>query len=310
MPKAEIHAFVRAVEAGSLLGAASMVRMTPSAVRDVIARLERRLGVTLFRESGKVLRLTEAGESYYPRARRIVDDQREAEAGLSGEPKGRVVIGSARTFGLAQLVPALASFRARYPEIELGLALSDDVAAPALRHADVTLRTGGEEQTRRSAQTLAFYGQSLCAAPAYLERWGTPQVPADLAGHACLAGGTPATWRWTFETPDGDLEERPFRPSVTADGDDARLQLALEGLGIARLPDFLVAGPIGEGRLVPLLTAAHSAPVERLDALYLQSRRRIGKVAACLDFLQARFSEASWNREAEASEAGAAGHQP
>jgi len=296
-PSSEMRVFVRALDRGSFSAAASDLELTPSAVSKLVSRLEQRLGVRLLNRSTRKLALTPEGETYLTRARQILADIDDAEAEVGrvrGAPRGLLRVNSVTAFGLYQLTPALHDFLVRFPEINVELCTSDRIIDLVEENADVAIRCGRVTDGALIVRKIASLEWVICAAPAYLERRGTPRAPSDLKDHDCIIMATgPTHKRWPFRTSTGvDAVEITPRVSV-ADG-EAALRLALEGAGIIRLSDVIVGASIRAGRLVPLLTDIHYVEPLQLSAVYLAGRHRLPKVRVFLDFLIERFGHAPW----------------
>ena len=285
----DMRAFVQVVESQSFSGAATVLGLSPSAISKLVTRLEQRLRVRLLHRTTRRLALTSEGDVYFARARQILADIEEAEAQvakLRGAPRGHLRVNTSIGFGVHQLAPALPDFLTRYPEIEVELSLTDRIVDLVSEQADMTIRAGRIVDTTLTARKLADFTRTICASPSYLARCGVPSRPADLTEHNCILMAFRAR---------GKMEDIEITPRVMTDNSEAALRLALEGAGIVRLADIIVAEPIRRGLLVPLLADAHYAEPVALSALYLAGRHRLPKVRVFLDFLIERFSSAPWN---------------
>jgi DNA-binding transcriptional LysR family regulator len=293
----DMRAFVQVVESQSFSGAATVLGLSPSAVSKLVTRLEQRLRVRLLHRTTRRLALTSEGDVYFARARQILADIEEAEAQvakLRGAPRGNLRVNTSIGFGVHQLAPALPDFLTRYPEIEVELSLTDRIVDLVSEQADMTIRAGRIVDTTLTARKLADFTRTICASPSYLARCGVPSRPADLTAHNCILMAFQTPNRWVFRAR-GKMEDIEITPRVMTDNSEAALRLALEGAGIVRLADIIVAEPIRRGLLVPLLADAHYAEPVALSALYLAGRHRLPKVRVFLDFLIERFSSAPWN---------------
>lgn len=296
---ADMRAFVRVVEHKSFSAAAGVLGLTHSAVSKLVSRLEDRLGVKLLHRTTRRLALTSEGEVYFARARQILSDIEDAEAEVARwrkSPRGRLHVNSSIAFAVHQLSAALPEFLVRYPDIQVDLSITDRVVDLVEEHADVTIRNGRIVDMALTARKIAEFERTICAAPSYLSRRGTPRTPADLAKHVCIAMSTTPS-RWPFRLREG-IERVEVAPRVTTDNGEAALRLALDGAGIVRLSDMMVGGPINRGLLVPLLVDVHYPEPLPVSALYLAGRHRLPKVRVFLDFLVERFSSAPWRIEA------------
>ncbi|ESX76773.1 MULTISPECIES: LysR family transcriptional regulator [unclassified Mesorhizobium] len=285
----EIEVFVRVVEAGSFSAAARALRMSPSAVSKLIARLEGRLGARLVIRSTRKLRLTPEGAAFFDSGVRILADmavaEREAAAGAA--PRGRLRINSYVPFGQHRLIPLLPRFLERYPEISVDLVLTDSVIDLMEERADVAIRAGPLGESRLVARKLGQSRVVVVAAPSYLEARGTPKTPADLDRHNrmgfCFVRHVEG---WPFV----DAAGKPITISIVgntlvSDGEAMRL-MALSGAGIARLARWHVEADIAAGRLLPLLEEFNPGDEELTHAVYVgQGKHLPARVRAILDFL-------------------------
>jgi DNA-binding transcriptional LysR family regulator len=293
--------FARVIERGSFSAAAEDLEITPSAVSKTITRLEDRLGVRLLHRTTRRLALTSEGEVYFARVRQILSDieEMEAEVGrVRGSPRGRLHVNASIAFAVHQLAPALPAFLTRYPDIQVDLSITDRVVDLVEEHADVTIRNGRIGDMALSARKIAEFERTICAAPSYLSRLGTPRTTADLAKHICIGMTTTSTNSWPFRGRKG-IERVEIAPRVTTDNGEAALRLALDGAGIIRLSDMMVGEPISRGLLVSLLDDVHDSEPLPVSALFLAGRHRLPKVRVFLDFLVERFSSAPWRIRAK-----------
>lgn len=284
--------FACVVEHRSFSGAAEAIGVSKATVSKAVARLEASLGTTLFHRTSRRLSLTDSGTALAERAARILAEAREAEEqarDAATAPVGLVRIAAPITFGIRFVAQAVADFLAEHPGIEVDLRLSDarvDIVAAGF---DIALRIADLPDSSLRARRLAPVRVRVVAAPAYLERHGTPQHPADLANHACF-GYANAIGTWHFRNAAGeDAAVRPVGPLVTDNG-DAMLPALCGGLGIARLPDFIVDSEIADGRLVELLPDWSSGSIA-LHLMTPPSPLRPARVEAMIAFLAERFRE-------------------
>lgn len=285
----EIEVFVRVVEGGGFSAAARALRMTPSAVSKLIARLEARLGARLVSRSTRRLQLTPEGAAFFDSGVRILADmaaaEREAAAGAA--PRGRLRINSYVPFGQHRLIPLLPRFLERYPEISVDLVLTDDVIDLMEERADVAIRAGPLGESRLVARKLGQSRVVVVAAPSYLEARGTPVTPADLDRHNGMGFRFVRHLEgWPFI----DAVGKPISLSIAgntlvSDGEAMRL-MALSGAGIARLASWHVEADIAAGRLLPLLEEFNPGDEELTHAVYVgQGKHLPARVRAFLDFL-------------------------
>ncbi|WP_229743951.1 LysR family transcriptional regulator [Aliidongia dinghuensis] len=285
-----MEVFVRVVEQGGFSTAARTLRMTPSAVSKLVARLEARLGTRLLNRSTRKLLLTAEGEAFHARAVRVLSDLDEAERSVAtcAIPRGVLRVNSAVPFGLHYLLPLVPRFTAAHPEVTLDVVLTDQVIDLMSERADVAIRIGPMRPSQLMVRKLGESRMALVASPAYLTRRGTPETPDALDGHNCI-GFNFARYcdEWPFVL-DGERLNRPARGDVLiGDGESAR-RLVLAGQGIARLSHFHIGRDIAAGRLLPLLEAYNPGDVEAIHAVYVGHGGRLpARVRAFIDFLAA-----------------------
>jgi DNA-binding transcriptional LysR family regulator len=289
---AEMRVFVRAIERGTFAGAAGDLGLTPSAVSKLIARLEARLGVRLVNRTTRKLSLTSEGETYFHSGQRLVEamDGLEHEVAASaGRPRGLLRINTAVSFGVQHLAPALIEFQERYRDVRVSMSLTDRPVDMHAEQIDVAVRIGPLDDSSLMSRKITEIERVICASPRYVERFGAPQSREELARHRCIVFSASGRVRWPFKTPDGGLEELQITGTFASDSLACMLQWALQGAGIARLPDFMVAAPIRSGMLVPLLADEHHPARTPAFAVFPPGTQKIPKVRAFLDFMVERF---------------------
>lgn len=295
---AEMRVFVRAIERGAFAAAAKDLGLTPSAVSKLITRLEARLGVRLVNRTTRRLSLTPEGEVYFSTGRRLIGafDGLEADVSASADrPRGLIRVNTNFSFGVSQLAPALPDFSARHPEVQVDLAITDRVVDLNVEQVDVAIRTGAPHDSSLMARRIADTRRVICASPRYIERFGAPSTPAELASHMCIIfRGTQNSDRWPFKTTTGTVERVVVPWTVTTDSAACVLALALEGAGIVRIGELLIGDPIRRGVLVPIAVAGHDPEPWPVYAMFPPGTQKIPRVRAFLDFLIERFGGAPW----------------
>lgn len=282
--------FVQVAETRSFVAVGRQLGVSASAVGKSVARLEERLGVRLFHRSTRSITLTAEGSLFLERSRRILAEIEAAELELSqvtAAPRGRLRISLPLVSSL--LLPVLGEFMREYPEIELDLDFTDRLVDVVDEGFDAVVRAGEPTDSRLAARKLGSFRSVLVASPDYLAQRGTPNVPADLLQHSCLHyrfphSGKLEPWvlRRTVKEPELQLPT-----SMICNNIETRVRFALQGLGIAYLPEFAVQEPLSDGRLQTVLTRY----VERegvFHVLWPASKHPSPKVRALVDFLGAR----------------------
>jgi len=193
-------------------------------------------------------------------------------------------------------VPLVPEFLARYPEILIELDISDRVVDLVEEGLDVAIRVAALPDSSHMARRLAAERRIVCASPDYLARHGTPMTPGDLTRHNCLIYSTVSSEDWAFSGTDGQRTVR-VSSNFIANGGEAVRDLALAGLGLARLAGFLVSPDIRAGRLVPVLTDYAEIRDTAIHAVYPHRRHLSPKVRAFVDFLVEKMTPVPpWER--------------
>ncbi|KAF1045746.1 LysR family transcriptional regulator [Xylophilus sp.] len=286
----EMEVFARVAALGGFSPAARSLGMTPSAVSKLVGRLEARLGARLLNRSTRQLLLTAEGQAFHERAVRILADIAEAErtAAGGGAPAGHIRFNTSASYMAHVLAPLLPAFFDDHPCITLDIVQTDAVIDLLAERTDVVVRAGPLRSSTLVARGLGDTAFTVVAAPAYLERFGTPRTPADLDGHRRLglAYARSGSEGWPFRDASGATVALPVNgPAHAGDGEGLR-RLALAGLGLVRLAAFTVRRDIAAGRLVPVLDAFNAGDRESFHAVHVgQGGPLPSRVRALLDFL-------------------------
>ncbi len=290
----QMTTFVRVVESGSLSAAARSLRLSLPAVSRQLSALEDELGAPLLLRTTRRLTVTDAGRQYYTRCLRILRDVEEARSAVrsSREVEGRLTVTAPVTFGLTHVTPHLPALLARHPGLSVDLTLEDRVTDIVGDGVDVALRAGiaPPDSTSFMAHPLMTYRRLAVAAPRYLKRRGEPKEPSALARHEALAhlpgAGSSGTWHFQREGQEVAVEVKgPLRMSAPL----ALLDAAVEGLGVALLPDWLVSEDLASGRLQALLPGWET-PLLTLSTVHRTELRGAARVRAFIEHLRGAWS--------------------
>jgi DNA-binding transcriptional LysR family regulator len=290
-----IEVFVRAVRLGSLSAAARATGMSSTMAARHLEMLEARLSTTLVRRTTRKLSLTEAGAAFLDRAERLLADLGEAEAEATAGTaavKGLVRVSAPAVLGTMHLAPLLPMFAAAYPAVSIELGLNDRTVDLLEERWDMAIRIGRLADSTLVARKIADVRLSLCAAPDYLRRRGTPQTISDLGRHDCLGytlSDRMTAQLWSFGR-DGAVRV-PVRGTLAADNGHALMTAAIGGQGLLYGPHLIVAAAIADGRLAELTL---DQPVMDLGAIYAlthPTRRPSAKVRAWIEFITAKLRE-------------------
>lgn len=289
--------FAKVAEERSFAGAARALGVSVATVSRAVARLEDRLGARLLNRTSRQLALTEFGASLAERAGEVFRLAEEAEGAAreqSAQPRGLVRLAVPMSFGLRWVAPLLPEFFRRYPEVQVDLHLSDATVDIVGDGFDAALRIAVLPDSSLVARKLSPVARLVVAAPAYLERHGTPAHPADLQGHACLGYAYRArsdTWQFTNAAGE-EASVRPRGP-LRVTNSDALVPTVLAGLAICELPEFIAADYVRDGRLVPILTG-WAMPVGGLYFVTPSARARPAKVEVLGAFFAEHLSRPAW----------------
>ncbi|GAN53563.1 LysR family transcriptional regulator [Tanticharoenia sakaeratensis] len=256
--------FAKIAETGSFAAAARALSLSRPTVSKAIARLEHRLRGALFVRGARRATLTQAGRAAIAHASALLHEGEVLEATLRDDlasPAGLVRLTVPVSFGIAHVAPLIAGFLRAYPGIELDVDLRDETVDLGTGAFDLAVRIGRPEAANLPPPVCTV-ARLLVASPLYLSRYGTPQMPEDLAQHAAI--GFSQT-----QAPDlvrlhhARLGERSMRlrTRMRANNGDVALPALLDGVGLAVLPHFMVAEALRDGQLVRLLPEWRIAPL-------------------------------------------------
>lgn len=295
-----IEIFVRVVECGSFVGAARSLLIDAAAVSRAIKSLEDSLGTLLLARSTRTLKLTNEGRRFYRDGARMLKifeetiEKFETDTALHGQLK----VGMGPALSRRMLLRAIPSFQERYPDVRLVLVGINNPVEVGDEGIDVLIRPrstrqrGTEHRQQQGIVVRKLMESSIlvCASPRYLKRAGSPQSPADLANHACLALLTmerDVQDEWLFAK--GDRRERiKFAPNVTAYGEELR-EAALAGCGIVRLLECHVEDELRSNALVQLLPDWECLGGLPIVAIYRKQRPTLSRVNAFVRHLADAF---------------------
>ena len=277
----ELLAFRTVVDTGSVTAAAEQLGQTVSGVSRALRRLEEKLDTTLLSRTTRRLSLTDEGATFLAQARSIlaaVDEAEEQMALRRQQPAGRLRINAAMPFMLHVVAPLVPDFRAQYPQIEL----EEDT--------DVAIRIGPLRDSTLRARLLGTRRLRVLASPAYLKAHGRPRNVDDLQKHVLLGFGQPESLnQWPLRGPHGDRLR--IEPTLKASSGETLRQLALQGVGIVCLADFMSAEDRRTGDLVQVLPDATVEVLQPIHAVYYRNTQLASRIACFLDFLEARLTD-------------------
>ena len=278
--------FATVAEHRSFTAAADALGLSKATVSKAVSRLEGDIGQSLFHRTSRRLALTEAGRPLADHATLILASARAAEESAhdaASAPVGRIRLAAPMTFGVSHVAPLLSGFLLLHPGIEIDLHLSDARVDIVAEGFDIALRIAELPDSSLRARRLCTIASYLVAAPAYLERHGTPTHPGQLGEHALL-GYTNVQGPWRFRGPDGAEVSVKAQGPISANSGEALLPALLAGLGIIRLPAFILGDTLATGAVVEILPDWRPAPIG-LHLLTPPSPLRPARVEALIAFL-------------------------
>lgn len=288
----DIVLFVAVVDAGGFSAAAKTLKLSTALLSKRIAALEGDLNARLLNRTTRRLSLTEAGSVFYRHGVRVIAEAHEAEDAvnfLNAAPRGLLRISVPVTFGIQQLAPLLPGFLARYPELQVEMDVSDRPVDLAEEAYDLAIRITRNPPQLMSARLIAHTRRIVCAAPAYWQRHGRPEKPADLAEHECITYTlTPSFNSWVFSSPSGE-ETIAVKGRFKVNNTSAMLEAAIAGLGVVMLTSLSVERAISAAQLEAVLTN-YPTPDSDIYALYLPNRYLSNKARAFIDYLLEHYA--------------------
>lgn len=286
----EMEVFAAVVERGGFSAAAKLFGMTPSAVSKLVTRLEARLGARLINRSTRKLQLTAEGQAFHQRCVTILSDiaEAECEAAAGRAPRGRVRVNANVAFGNQILLPLVPAFLAEHPELSVDLVFTDQVVDLIEERADIAIRVapGPLRGNQLMARKIGESAVAVVASPEYLARHGEPKTPADLTKHNLLGFNFARSVEgWPFRVDGALISIAAVGNTQVGDGEIAR-QLAVAGIGLARLGRFHTEAEVAAGRLVTVLEDFNPGDIEAIHAVYLGQGGFVpARMRAFIDFL-------------------------
>lgn len=291
-----MQSFARVVESGSFVAAAERLGTSTSSLSRQVAELEKHLGARLLNRTTRRLSLTESGQAFYERTVALLNDLSEAESIVgqsAAAPRGTLRLTCSHSMAEQRVAPAMATFVERYPEMKFDMVVSDRLIDLIDEGFDLAVRVGQVGSDRLVARRLGAMHLVACAAPAYLQRRGSPGTPQELSAHNALTyayASAPRSWRFTDSS--GQQHDVRVTGSLHANSGDALKAAAIAGLGIICEPDFLVADAIADGRLVRVLPDCDPMRGD-IWAVYPSHRHLSLKVRLFVDHIRQSFDAGS-----------------
>lgn len=287
----ELKNFVSIVDSGSIVAAAEHLSQTNSAISRSLSRLESKLNVTLLERTTRSLKLTQEGELFLDKTRKILNDLNEAEESLLKSDRdlsGVIRIDSATPFVLHVIAPLMKEFNQLYPKIEIELNSHDQVIDLLQHKTDIAFRFGELTDSSLHAKLICKSRLYIVASPDYLANNGHPQHPQDIQNH-CVIGFSKVQHLNTWPL---HIADEPLRvqPKLKASNGETVRRLALEGLGITCLSAFMITQDLKKNRLVALFEDQIEHDYQSIHAVYYQQEHLPKRVRIFIDFLAQKLS--------------------
>jgi DNA-binding transcriptional LysR family regulator len=285
-----METFVRVVETGSFSVAARTLNLGQPAVSKTIAQMEARLGVRLLMRSTRGLSPTEAGQSFYDHARRVIDEADEAELVARGAGvglTGRLRVCAAVTFARLHVIPRLPKFLAAHPDLTMDVILDDRVTDLVEEGVDIALRMGSlGGSSSLSARKVASVPHYVVGTPAYFARSGVPTTPAELAAHeAIIYAREGDSWRFRHGSTEVTVSvSGPLRVNAA----EGVRSAVLTNMGLAIVSAWMFTPELASGDVRAALTD-WSLPSLDLWAVYPMGRMPTAKARAFAAFVEAEL---------------------
>ena len=305
--------FVAAVEEGSFAAAARRFGLSAAMAGKHVSAREAELNARLLHRTTRRLSLTDTGQTYYARCKRILeafDEARREASDSRGTARGVLRIAAPVTFGAMHLGEVVARYMEDHPHVNVEVLLGDRYVDLIDAGVDVAIRIGRLEDPGLVTRRLAPCRMVVCASPAYLKRHGTPRKPDDLMRAQRLAfSEAVSAGDWTLH--DGKnrthVSDGPCR--MTANNTQMLLASAIAGAGIVYGPTFVFGAHIRRGELVALLPAYRAADLT-IQAVYPSAQRIPLKVRRFVDYLAETFGdEPPWDRKETPQKSGCSGFE-
>jgi len=294
----ELTVFLAIVDTGSMTAAAERLGQPVSTVSRVLARLEEKLGTTLLRRTTRRLDLTDEGNAFVKDARDILNTVQAAEDRLMerrGRLSGHLRVDAATPFMLHVLVPLMPGYHARHPDVTLTLSSNEGYIDLLERRVDMALRIGELKDSTLHSRLLGHSRLRVVASPDYLRAHGTPSDVASLLEHTLLGFSEPDILN---QWPLLDASGKPLRivPALMSSSGETLRQLALQGMGIICMADFMIADDIAAGRLTEVLPQAAIEVLRPIRAVYYQHSAVSAKIESMVNYLAEAMPLQAWRR--------------
>jgi DNA-binding transcriptional LysR family regulator len=299
-----MRAFARVVEAGTFTRASDSLNMPKATLTKLIQTLEAHLRTRLLNRTTRRVTVTPDGAAYYERVVQLLADLDELDGSMAlsqTSPKGRLRIDISGALADLLIIPALVDFHTRYPDIQIDIGISDRPVNLIAENVDCVVRGGEISDQSLIARRIGEISFVTCASPAYLERYGEPQHPADLDRDHYVVGYFSAEsgrrWPFTFVAGEESIEV-PGRYIAAFNDGSSYVEAGVAGLGVVQAPIFMVRKYLDDGSLRRILTNWTTEPMP-LHVVYPPNRHLSAKLRIFVDWIAEIFARSKLMRPAE-----------
>jgi DNA-binding transcriptional LysR family regulator len=280
-------AFARAYELGSFSAVGRELGLTQSTISKHIASIEAELKVQLFARTTRKLNPTHEAARLYEGVQHLLEAADAIHSSIGGartEPSGLLRVSLPDSYGRAILMPIVSRFLAAYPRLRLDVRLTDQPVNLIEEGVELSVRIGDLPSSTLVARSIGIVEHLIVATPQYLATHGTPRHPTDLQQHNCIVyTGFAKANRWVFDSEQGrQTIEVPSTLGVNSA--DAMYGAVLEHVGIARVPQWVMANDLASGRVRKLLPDDYPTPLP-ISIVYPHTRVLSSRARAFLEFL-------------------------
>lgn len=287
-----LRLFLRVARTRSFSKAGREFGLSQPSVSRILAELEREVGASLLARTTRAVTLTEAGADYLARIEPILEALEEADQAVrgSGHFRGKLRVGLSSGFGAREVIPRLGGFMAQHPDLCIDLVMKDERQDLIGEGVDLVFRFGALTDSSAKMLHIGRTDRLLIAAPAYLQRHGTPATPADLAHHAIIIGpaGVKAEG-WRFEKNGRRVSVR-INGRLSAGQHEGVVAATVAGLGIASTALWGCRREIEDGSVVPVLPDWRMEPAE-VNAIFTAGRATRPAARALAEYIAAELKE-------------------
>jgi len=294
-----LHLFAQVMNLRSFTEVAKQRGIAASSVSRSISALESEVGALLFQRTTRQIAPTEAGLLYFERINAILEEleiAKQLAVDTKNQPKGRLRISLPKVFGELHIIPLLAEFTERYPELNLEILLNDRFVDLVEERIDLAIRLGSLEDSTYIARKLSPMSFYITASPDYLAQFGIPNLPEEIKQHNCLLFPRSGhNFNWSFRS-GGKTQEITVNGKHLLTQSSAIKQCTIDGMGLSLLPDWLVKAEVENGQLVRILCDFEVTATDYNGAIWMvyPSREYLPvKVSTFCNFLLERLAIAS-----------------